>query len=125
VPDFYPLVRPLLRALPPETAHRLTLAALAAEEFDKRAAVQWPVAEEVKAQLPRTMKARINTVADDAVFADLASLVVDADLTSKDLTPLLSGISTAGSEADRGAMIGALAFKSERAASMAVTTFRA
>lgn len=75
--------------------------ALAAEEFDKRAAVQWPVAEEVKAQLPRTMKARINTVADDAVFADLASLVVDADLTSKDLTPLLSGISTAGSEADR------------------------
>jgi dihydroorotate dehydrogenase len=30
VPDFYPLVRPLLRALPPETAHRLTLAALAA-----------------------------------------------------------------------------------------------
>jgi len=30
VPDFYPLVRPLLRALSPETAHRLTLAALAA-----------------------------------------------------------------------------------------------
>jgi dihydroorotate dehydrogenase len=30
VVDFYPLVRPLLRALPPETAHRLTLAALAA-----------------------------------------------------------------------------------------------
>jgi dihydroorotate dehydrogenase len=30
VPDFYPLVRPLLRALPPETAHRLTLMALAA-----------------------------------------------------------------------------------------------
>jgi dihydroorotate dehydrogenase len=30
VPDLYPLVRPLLRALPPETAHRLTLAALAA-----------------------------------------------------------------------------------------------
>src|SRR5436190_15014737 len=29
VPDLYPLVRPLLRALPPETAHRLTLAALA------------------------------------------------------------------------------------------------
>ena len=30
MPDLYPLVRPLLRALPPETAHRLTLAALAA-----------------------------------------------------------------------------------------------
>jgi dihydroorotate dehydrogenase len=30
VPDLYPLVQPLLRALPPETAHRLTLAALAA-----------------------------------------------------------------------------------------------
>jgi len=30
VPDLYPLVRPLLRALPPESAHRLTLAALAA-----------------------------------------------------------------------------------------------
>src|SRR6266851_4326532 len=30
VPDLYPLVRPLLRALPPETAHRLTLMALAA-----------------------------------------------------------------------------------------------
>jgi dihydroorotate dehydrogenase len=29
VPDFYPLLRPILRALPPETAHRLTLAALA------------------------------------------------------------------------------------------------
>ena len=75
--------------------------ALAAEEFDKRAAVQWPVPEEVKDQLPRTMKARINTVADDAVFAELSNLVVDADLTSKDLTPLLSGISSAGSEADR------------------------
>jgi dihydroorotate dehydrogenase len=30
VPDLYPLLRPLLRALPPETAHRLTLTALAA-----------------------------------------------------------------------------------------------
>ena len=30
MPDLYPLVRPLLHALPPETAHRLTLAALAA-----------------------------------------------------------------------------------------------
>jgi dihydroorotate dehydrogenase len=30
VPNFYPLFRPILRALPPETAHRLTLAALAA-----------------------------------------------------------------------------------------------
>lgn len=30
MPDFYRLVRPLLRALPPEAAHRLTLAALAA-----------------------------------------------------------------------------------------------
>jgi len=30
VADFYALFRPLLRALPPETAHRLTLAALAA-----------------------------------------------------------------------------------------------
>ena len=30
MPDFYPLVRPLLRALSPEAAHRLTLAALAA-----------------------------------------------------------------------------------------------
>ena len=30
MPDLYPLVRPLLRALSPETAHRLTLAALAA-----------------------------------------------------------------------------------------------
>jgi dihydroorotate dehydrogenase len=30
VPDFYALVRPLLRALPPESAHRLTLLALAA-----------------------------------------------------------------------------------------------
>ena len=30
MPDFYPLVRPLLRAFPPERAHRLTLAALAA-----------------------------------------------------------------------------------------------
>jgi len=30
VPDLYPLVRPLLRALPPETAHRLSLAGLAA-----------------------------------------------------------------------------------------------
>ena len=29
MPDFYALVRPLLRALPPESAHRLTLAALA------------------------------------------------------------------------------------------------
>ncbi len=28
--DFYPLVRPLLRALPPETAHRIALAALSA-----------------------------------------------------------------------------------------------
>jgi dihydroorotate dehydrogenase len=28
VPDFYPLIRPLLRALPVETAHRLTLSAL-------------------------------------------------------------------------------------------------
>ena len=30
MPDFYALFRPILRALPPETAHRLTLAALAA-----------------------------------------------------------------------------------------------
>ena len=30
MPDFYPLFRPILRALPPETAHRLSLAALAA-----------------------------------------------------------------------------------------------
>jgi dihydroorotate dehydrogenase len=30
VPDFYPLIRPLLRALSPEAAHRLTVAALAA-----------------------------------------------------------------------------------------------
>jgi dihydroorotate dehydrogenase len=30
VPDLYPLVRPLLRALPPEAAHRLTLTGLAA-----------------------------------------------------------------------------------------------
>jgi dihydroorotate dehydrogenase len=30
VPDFFPLFRPLLRALPPETAHRLTLAGLVA-----------------------------------------------------------------------------------------------
>jgi dihydroorotate dehydrogenase len=30
VPDLYRLVRPLLRALPPETAHRVTIAALAA-----------------------------------------------------------------------------------------------
>src|SRR5579864_7163309 len=30
VPDLYPLFRPLLRALPPETAHRLSLAGLAA-----------------------------------------------------------------------------------------------
>jgi dihydroorotate dehydrogenase len=30
LPDFYPLVRPLLRALPPEAAHRLTLAGLRA-----------------------------------------------------------------------------------------------
>jgi dihydroorotate dehydrogenase len=30
VPDLFPLALPLLRALPPETAHRLTLAALAA-----------------------------------------------------------------------------------------------
>jgi dihydroorotate dehydrogenase len=30
VPDLYPLVRPLLRALPPEAAHRLTLMGLAA-----------------------------------------------------------------------------------------------
>jgi len=30
VPDLYRLVRPLLKALPPETAHRLTLTALAA-----------------------------------------------------------------------------------------------
>jgi dihydroorotate dehydrogenase len=30
MPDFYPLIRPLLRALPPEAAHRLTVAALAA-----------------------------------------------------------------------------------------------
>jgi len=30
VPDFYPLVRPLLRALPPEAAHRLTLKGVAA-----------------------------------------------------------------------------------------------
>jgi dihydroorotate dehydrogenase len=30
VPDLYALVRPLLRAMPPEAAHRLTLAALAA-----------------------------------------------------------------------------------------------
>jgi dihydroorotate dehydrogenase len=30
VPDLYPIIRPLLRALPPETAHRLTLTALAA-----------------------------------------------------------------------------------------------
>jgi dihydroorotate dehydrogenase len=29
VPDLYPLIGPLLRALPPETAHRLTLTALA------------------------------------------------------------------------------------------------
>ena len=30
MPDFYQLLRPVLRALPPETAHRLSLAALAA-----------------------------------------------------------------------------------------------
>ncbi len=30
MPDFYPLFRPILRALPPEAAHRLTLVALAA-----------------------------------------------------------------------------------------------
>ncbi len=29
MPDFYALVRPILRALPPESAHRLTLMALA------------------------------------------------------------------------------------------------
>jgi len=37
VPDFYALIGPLLRALPPESAHRLTLAALAAG-FGGRAA---------------------------------------------------------------------------------------
>ncbi|HEX3536514.1 MAG TPA: dihydroorotate dehydrogenase (quinone), partial [Stellaceae bacterium] len=30
MPDFYPLIRPVLRAMPPEAAHRLTVAALAA-----------------------------------------------------------------------------------------------
>ena len=75
--------------------------ALAAEEFDKRAATQWPVADDVKERLGRTMKARINTVADDKVFADLASLVVDAELGAKEVTPLLSSIKAAGSEAER------------------------
>lgn len=79
--------------------------ALAAEEFDKRAATQWPVADEVKEQLPRTMKSRINSVADDAVFADLAQLAVDAELTAKDVTPLLAGIKSAGSETDRRKVI--------------------
>ena len=41
MPDFYALVRPLLRALPPESAHRVTLAALAAG-FGGRAATADP-----------------------------------------------------------------------------------
>jgi dihydroorotate dehydrogenase len=42
VADFYPLFRPILRALPPETAHRLTLAALAAGLGGRAAALDPP-----------------------------------------------------------------------------------
>ena len=41
--DFYPLFRPILRALPPETAHRLTLAALAAGLGGRAAALDPPI----------------------------------------------------------------------------------
>jgi dihydroorotate dehydrogenase len=43
VADFYPLFRPILRALPPETAHRLTLAALAAGLGGRAAALDPPI----------------------------------------------------------------------------------
>jgi len=43
VADFYPLFRPILRALPPETAHRLTLAALAAGLGGRTAALDPPI----------------------------------------------------------------------------------
>jgi dihydroorotate dehydrogenase len=43
VPDFYPLLRPLLRALPPESAHRLTLAALAAGLGGRAATADPPI----------------------------------------------------------------------------------
>jgi dihydroorotate dehydrogenase len=43
VPDFYALVRPLLRGLPPESAHRLTLAALAAGFGGRGAAADSPI----------------------------------------------------------------------------------
>ncbi len=43
MPDPYPLFRPLLRALPPETAHRVTLAALAAGLGGQRSTPDPPV----------------------------------------------------------------------------------
>jgi len=48
VPDLYPLVGPLLRALPPESAHRLTLAALSAGFGGREATADPPIlAQEV------------------------------------------------------------------------------
>jgi len=43
VPDFYALARPLLRALPPESAHRLTLAAVAAGLGGRAATADPPI----------------------------------------------------------------------------------
>ena len=75
--------------------------ALAAEEFDKRAALQWPVPDDVKDAAAAHDEGAHQPGRRRPVFADLAQLVVDAELTSKDLTPLLAGIDAAGSEADR------------------------
>ncbi len=43
MPDFFPLLRPLLRVLPPEAAHRLTLAGLAAGFAGRQAAADPPI----------------------------------------------------------------------------------
>lgn len=74
--------------------------ALSVRTFDERAE-RLEIEEEVISRIGKTMKSRIASLADDSVFAEFANLIVEAELQSKDITPLLEGIRTATSEKDR------------------------
>jgi hypothetical protein len=74
--------------------------ALASQSYDERAdriGLDPTIADAV----PKSIKARIQPLADDAVFTALSALFVEGDLTSNDLTPVLVDLKAAGSEADR------------------------
>ena len=74
--------------------------AVAAQSYDERAE-RVGLDPDIADSVPKSIKSRIQPLADDAVFTELSKLFVEGDLTTTDLTPLLTDIKAAGSEADR------------------------